>query len=67
MGHGCDDWVDDNLLDDPKIMVTIKKIIRKSNREILHLIVSKDQNQETKERIEQLKEDLQKYKVITIS
>jgi hypothetical protein len=37
------------------------------NREILHLIVSKDQNQETKERIEQLKEDLQKYKLITIS
>jgi len=48
-------------------MVTINKIIRKTNREILPLIVSKDQNQETKERIEQLKEDLQKYKVITIS
>jgi hypothetical protein len=48
-------------------MVAINKIIRKMNREILHLIVSKDQNQETKERIEQLKEDLQKYKVITIS
>jgi hypothetical protein len=48
-------------------MVTINKIIRKMNREILRLIVSKDQNQETKERIEQLKEDLQKYKVITIS
>jgi len=48
-------------------MVTINKIIRKTNREILRLIVSKDQNQETKERIEQLKEDLQKYKVITIS
>jgi len=67
MGHGCDDWVDDDLLDDPNIMVTINKIIRKMNREILRLIVSKDQNQETKERIEQLKEDLQKYKVITIS
>lgn len=67
MGHGCDDWVDDDLLDDPNIMVTINKIIRKTNREILRLIVSKDQNQETKERIEQLKEDLQKYKVITIS
>jgi hypothetical protein len=48
-------------------MVEINKIIRKTNREILCLIVSKDQNQETKERIEQLKEDLQKYKVITIS
>jgi hypothetical protein len=48
-------------------MVTIKKIIRKMNREILRLIVSKDQNQETKEWIEQLKEDLKKYKVITIS
>jgi hypothetical protein len=48
-------------------MVTINKIIRKMNREILRLIVSKDQNQETKERIEQLKEDLKKYKVITIS
>jgi hypothetical protein len=48
-------------------MVTINKIIRKMNKEILRLIVSKDQNQETKERIEQLKEDLQKYKVITIS
>jgi hypothetical protein len=58
MGHGCDDWVKDNLLDDPNIMVTINKIIRKMNREILRLIVSKDQNQETKERIEQLKEDL---------
>jgi hypothetical protein len=48
-------------------MVINNKIIKKMNREILHLIVSKDQNQETKERIEQLKEDLQKYKVITIS
>ena len=67
MDNGCDDWVDDNLLDDPNIMVTINKIIRKMNREILRLIVSKDQNQETKERIEQLKEDLKKYKVITIS
>ena len=67
MGHGCDDWVDDDLLDDPNIMVTINKIITKTDREILRLIVSKDQNQETKERIEQLKEDLKKYKVITIS
>ena len=66
-GHGCDDWANDDLLDDPNIMVTIKKVIRKTNREILRLIVSKDQNQETKERIEQLKEDLKKYKVITIS
>jgi len=52
MGHGCDDWVDDDLLDDPNIIVTINKIIIKTNREILLLIVSKDQNQETKEMIE---------------
>lgn len=66
-GHYGDGWVNEEELFnffDP--MVTIKRIITKLNKELVRLILNKDQTHYTVEKINNLKEELQIDKVITI-